>query len=355
MSLVARFFGWWGGELAALVPSGLRRLLVPHRPLLVMRLGADGIALETRGRRGAKALGRLDALPKKRRARLLADIARGRLLPVLAVPRANVVSRQVSLPLAAEEDVAGVLRYEIDRLTPFSADELFYAHRVTGRRAEANKLEIALVFAPRADLEPLVQALTSEGFAPARLDIEDAPDDPNGTPRLAGLDLLPRRAVAGPSRAAVLARGLAALLAVIAVGWAGLWLVTAEARVEALRDRLTEVRRAAIRAADAAPAAGQGPARTAYEMKRAAPSAVIVVADVTDILPDHTWLDRLSLRGERVELSGYSQNASALIGRFDRHPRFADPVFRAPIVQDDTTGRERFLLSVRVVPGEGDG
>ncbi len=355
MSLVARFLGWWGRELAALVPGPLRRLVAPRRPLLVMRLAEDGIRLETRGRRGARPLGALEALSRKRRARLLAEIARGRLTPVLAVPRARVVSREVSLPLAAEEDVAGVLRYEIDRLTPFSAGELYYDHRVVARRAEAGRIDLALVFAPRADLEPLVDGLAAEGLAPARLDVEDAPGEGAEPPALAGLDLLPPRPRAAPSRAAALAGGLAALLAVLALGWAGTSLLAAEARVDALRERLDEVRRAAIRAADAAPATGQGAARLAYEMKRAAAPAVVVVADVTEILPDHTWLDRLSLKGDRVELSGYSRNASALIGRFDRHPRFADPLFRAPIVQDDASGRERFLLSVRVVPAEEGG
>ena len=86
----------------------------------------------------------------------------------------------------------------------------------------------------------------------------------------------------------------------------------------------------------------------AYRLKQDRMMVSEVVALVTELLPDGTWLDRLTIDSETVEMSGYSGNAAALIDRFETHPAFLEPIFRSPITRED--GRERFSLAVRIAP-----
>ena len=123
-----------------------------------------------------------------------------------------------------------------------------------------------------------------------------------------------------------------------------------EQRFEELSDALFQVRRAAIAMQDGAQsvAPGDAVAFAAYRLKQDRMMVSEVVALVTELLPDDTWLERLSIDAETVEMSGYSSNAAGLIDRFETHPAFLEPIFRSPITRED--GRERFALAVRIAP-----
>ena len=89
-------------------------------------------------------------------------------------------------------------------------------------------------------------------------------------------------------------------------------------------------------------------AYAAYRLKQDRMMVSEVVALVTELLPDDTWLDRLNIDNETVEMIGQSGNAAALVDRFETHPAFLEPVFLSPITRED--GRERFALAVRIAP-----
>ena len=53
------------------------------------------------------------------------------------------------MPAATEENLAQVLSFEMDRLTPFRADEVYFDHRVVGRDAAAATLAVLVAVARR--------------------------------------------------------------------------------------------------------------------------------------------------------------------------------------------------------------
>lgn len=341
MSAVATFFRWWGGELAALaaaaVPSAWRR------PVLLIVAGDDAIRLRRLAGRRERDLGTLDALPRRRLDGLRREIRHGRLDPVLALAPKRVVRRRVTLPVAAAEDLDGVLAFEFDRLTPFRRDEVRAAHRLVARNEAAGTIEAELVFAVAASLAPVEAALREAGLGPvARIDVlgEDA--------RPLGLDLAgagrsrPRRA----GRRAAFALG--AVAALLALALFGVETRRASERVERLADAVFQARAAARRVETAATAATGDAALVAYRAKAAAPSALAALAAVTDALPDDTYLDRLGLDGREVTATGLSKRATALVALIDAHPRLARPRFTAPITRVED-GLERFSLAFELV------
>ena len=52
---------------------------------------------------------------------------------VLRLPAGQVLEQSVALPLAAERDPERVLHYELDRLTPFAPDEVYWGWTVARR------------------------------------------------------------------------------------------------------------------------------------------------------------------------------------------------------------------------------
>jgi general secretion pathway protein L len=72
--------------------------------------------------------------------------------------------------------------------------------------------------------------------------------------------------------------------------------------------------------------------------------AVDVLAEVTRLIPDDTWLERLSFVGNQVQLQGQSARADKLIGILTKSACLANPQFQGIIQPDGATGKERFSL-----------
>lgn len=79
----------------------------------------------------------------------------------ITIPREWVVIRTVELPSTVRENLASVVSYELDRLTPFNSDEALYDFKLLGEKDE--KLTI-MIWAARGNLiRPYLDALSKEG------------------------------------------------------------------------------------------------------------------------------------------------------------------------------------------------
>ena len=248
--MLIEFLTWWREQLLALArlrpgpgqaPDGRTAAvsllgLPPGGPPLVELHG------RRRGRDGSAGRFTLDAAGI---AALRGAAAGLRGPTLLRLPRGMLLEQTVTLPLAAEREPARVLAYEMDRLTPFAAAELFWTWALDRRDRGANQVRFRLSLVPKAPLLPLLDALAAAGLRPAALDAA-APD---GAPRR--LVLAQVQPGWWGRHGAALAAGACAALAVAAAGLpflqqseaAGL----AEAQIAALRpkvDRVEALRRA---------------------------------------------------------------------------------------------------------------
>ncbi|MEL6208803.1 MAG: PilN domain-containing protein [Pseudomonadota bacterium] len=282
----------------------------------------------------------MDELTPRVRRRIVRAIKRRDLELVLALPPDQAVEQRVSLPLAAQEDVSGVLTFEFDRLTPFGAGEVYAAHRVTGRNEAAGRLDITLVYARRDRLAPLLSEAAALGFGPlSRLDVLRADEMP------AGLDLMAgdRRKHFGTRR--MLTVALSATSALLALVYSGLTFHAQEDKAERLRTAVSEAREVA-RAVENATRREYSADLAAFEAHASIQAPGAIVAALTALLPDDTYLERLTIEGDWVEAVGLSARATALVGLFDDDPRFKDPRYAAPITQT-VTGDARFQIEAR--------
>src|SRR5262249_24972252 len=84
------------------------------------------------------------------------------------------------------------------------------------------------------------------------------------------------------------------------------------------------------------------------------PSFIEIWNEVTRVLPVHSWLTELrfssdsSHQGQYLTINGFSTAATSLVGIFDASPLFADAALTAPIAIDQTQGRERFTMQIKI-------
>jgi general secretion pathway protein L len=260
------------------------------------------------------------------------------------LPARDALRRRIVLPAAAEEHLAQVLSYEMDRHTPFRADQVYFDHRIQRRDEVARQLAIELVAIPRAVLDGRLAAL------PSALDAADIADD--GRP--AGFNLLPadRRARRVDRRARlnlILAGGALMLL----------WLVMTqslalrEQALEALGEEVAAARSAANQSAALKRQLRDAIDGASFLARRKAeqPVVVDVLVEITRLVPDDTWLERLSFVGSQVQLQGQSARADKLIGILTESKCLANPQFQGSIQPDGATGKERFSLAAELKTG----
>jgi general secretion pathway protein L len=347
---------WWVGEIAAMVPQRLRRRLARRADRLVLLLGQSGATLYLETRQELRMLGeidlRADAEPQYRVAALLRrhGFARenGRAPACLRLAADRVLRTTVDLPMAAESNLGEVVSFELDRHTPFRADQAAFAHRIIERDVAAQRLRVDLTVVPRP--------LMTEAMAVASglcLDVTSVEVAERGGSHAASGNLLPD---AGPSAGhaghGILNYSLAATAGVLAVIALVLHLQSSQRAEDAVANELA----AAKKSVTAALALQKDidtlskEERFLSDRKRERLTVSRLLLDTTHILPDDTWLSEWQLAGSEVQLAGYTQSASSLVELLEQSKVFRNTTFQSPTVQDGQHGgRERFHFSTRVV------
>ncbi len=345
--MLQEFVTWYGQQMAAMLPSlGARRGnaasgLAVIAESLEARPPSVRLVLRRRGRE--TALGRfvLEG-PGLAAARSAVGGRRG---PVtLRLPPGSLLERVITLPLAAESSLERVAQYEMDRYTPFSADEVFWSVQVRGRDRAQAKLQAAITLIPRSGLAPLLAALKALGASPTELEGQAAG---GGVQRLS-LVQRDARGARRERRALLFAGGACAALALAAIGLPFLRQAQAaqavEDRISALQPSLAEAE--SLRQKLSAEAAGSD----AIQAEQALVGEPLqAIAALTQILPDDTFLTALVLQKRQLTIEGQSANAARLIGSLSTDPVIRNAAFGAPVTRNDT-GADLFSIKAEVRP-----
>lgn len=349
---LAVFFDWWRGELAGLVPRALRRSAGGERSRLIVSLGRERTTVLEVSGASEQAVGSVDARAPDHDERLamLLQTARRRRWPATVRLSAELGLRKIlTLPAAAEADLEQLLQFEMDRFTPFTADDVYFAQRLVGTDPTNRLIEVELQVAPKRVVDRAMASMRRCGQRLTRVEL--AAVDPD---RDVPLNLLPR--VSGQElRESRLNRALALVAAVLAAIAVAIPLQQQRATIAELEIEVATARAQAEESMAMRQQLEQltQSARFLLAEKTRRPMVTELLAELTRVIPDQAHIMQLQLRDGTVQLHGYAVTASDLIGLLDQSPLFRAPQFRSPVTQDPRTQTERFHLSVEVLAEEG--
>jgi general secretion pathway protein L len=346
------FWSWWTGVLLGMLPGEIRRRILPGAIRLYLDW-EDGEVVASMGtaeshREVARYATRAGAQEPDKDHHF--RIGRARNI-VFCLPRDKVLLKQFTLPLAAEENLREVLGFELDRETPFTAEQVYYDAIVLERRPREHTLALQLILTPRQALDAMLARIGNLGFQPQQVTVRDTV----GNPLIANL-LPPQERGRSTDKVKYinLALGTVALLLLIVV--VSLPLVH-KARVihtlESAVDIATEKADLASKLREKVDQLNKG-SRFLVDKKQSTPLRVGTVAELTRILPDDTWVTRLDIKGSEVQIQGQSASAAALIPLLESSPELHNARFRSPVTQTrHAKTKERFHLSVETVSEAG--
>ena len=195
---------------------------------------------------------------------------------------------------------------------------------------------------PKAAVAAAIDALGQVGIQPRFLEV-----GPAERPRL-----LPIEDEAGHAAGHLLARGLAWTCAGLTVIALVLPVLLQELALRATNSAIEDLQ-PAIKQVEAMrrdiTAGGAGRAVLAREMQRAG-DVLQVLATVTRILPDDTYLTDFSLRERQMVLSGRSAAAARLITALSADPAIHDAGFAAPVTRIEGATTDVFSIRATIAP-----
>lgn len=351
MSTLRDLLNWWVAQLRDLVPARWRAAPSGPANALVFALhpepgSADALIVvsERRNRREAERLrfslaesGLAPAEPMLRQRR--------RDLPVVLRPPASwLLERDVTLPLAAADELGRVLAYEMDRFTPFQSDEVCWSFEVRSRDTRDSLVRLRLSVVPRALLVGLTAPLERAGAPPSALEFAGA----GGAVRSLRIERPPTRQQRRWRRVVLLEALACGVLALAAVAQPlvrqAIALDAVDARIAALQPRVAKVealRRRLVSAHNGADTITREEARIGDPLR--------ILASLTELLPDDTYLTSFGLHDRTLTLEGQSASAAKLIGALSSDPLIQEPAFTAPVTRT-RNGADLFALRAKIAP-----
>jgi general secretion pathway protein L len=268
-------------------------------------------------------------------------------LPVAARMRldpAMALHLPMSLPSAALSNLSQVVEFEFERFSPFKRDAVYFRHRIAARDIENARLDIELTIVRRDVIDELLWRAERNGLRIARIDIAGQPlplpsSSTTDAPGKMGQRFVPHAT-----------RAMLALAVLLTVGLVAAPYLRNDAIIDELTNDVTQAKQQAEASAKLQDAIdGQVHDQSfVIERKKGSPTISEVIASLTHILPDDVWLTELEIDGDGVQLSGFAESATAVLGLLDQSPTLTNAAFRSSVTQDARLNRERFDISAQI-------
>jgi general secretion pathway protein L len=343
---IAGFIVRWLDAVAAFLVAAIGRFVSPRVVRLVEEDDGSGFTLRLpKDAPSAPTSVRLDdtaaELPES-----VAKSIRGNRVEVVLRP-SRFVFRQLELPRRAIEFLDGIVRAQIDRLTPWAAGDAVFGW---GRPADIANDRIAVMVAAtaRTMVRPILQAVSASGAASIAM-LTSPADSPAAAARIKVYDQRVRGMLDAHRVSRILLVVLLVAAAAASVALAADFVIGGdiEARQSELARTIT-AHRVQLRA-------GQGGvARDATALlarrKHETPATVIVLEALSEILPDNTYVTELRVEGNKLQIVGVTRDAPGLIRLIEQSPHFSRATFFAPTTHAPTDPGDRFHIEARIEP-----
>ena len=338
--------GALGERLLGCLPAFAHRALARHNRRLVIRPEGRQARIELVMGLETRPLGEMDLTHRP----AVPDIAgigeQGRAPGIeLRLPREAVLRRTVSFPSQVRANLPQVIRYELDRLSPFESKDVLFDFVALSGPKTADRLRLDLALCRRDLVEDWMTQLETLGTPVDRITWDGAWSRANLLPAERRPKRRHWRLTLGSASAIV------SILLAMAILVTPLWqkhriahqldaevarLRSQAIAVDELRQELERVRQGST---------------AVIQRKLEQPSILEMLRELTDRLPEDTWVQSLEFSADQVDIRGESGQTTALIAILEQSPGIDGVSFGSPVTQIAGTGKERFNIAFRYTRG----
>ena len=330
----------WTGSVAVAIIAALDRIVSP-RVVRLVESDDGGFTVEAAGK-AENVPARIGFADGALSGPNLAALFKGSRVEILLQPK-RFLLRPLELPARAADFLEGIVRAQIDRLTPWSASEAVFGCSAPAASG-TESITTMIAATTRKVATTYVQAVS--GYHPSAVAVcTDVAERNAGRVKVFEQKARGHLDAARLSRALLITLGIGVAAALGSVVVAAYVADNLGARESELAQQIS-ARRAAIRAG--ADGGDRSPVAALERRKYEAPASVIVLDALSQVLPDHTYVTELHLAGNKLQIAGFTRDAPSLIPLIEQSQHFTRATFYAPTTRAPSDPGDRFHIETRV-------
>lgn len=344
---VRAFWDWWRDALLAWVPETKRQQIFPKQEKLLITGTGEDVQLWLNSDQGASTLASDETVVDKQWWHQLSHhVAQTDVDSHVSylLSEQDVLIREVAMPTAALSNIDAVLKYELDKYIPFNPQDVVFASRPLASEEGAEKTPVQLVVAQKVLIESIEKDASTKGVQLSAIDVNVGDE---GAPDVLGVNLLSAE-LRKKKDWSKIKLNVALLFLVGIMVWFVMFnsLENKKEKIERIEAQTDEWRNDARRAKlletelnDSIQAAN-----FLGNKKTHASSTLGVLNELTRKIPQNSYLTRIILDEDKLEIVGQSDNANALVPILNESSLWFEPQIVGQVMPDARTGKEKFTI-----------
>jgi general secretion pathway protein L len=267
------------------------------------------------------------------------------------LPADEVAVQRINVPGRAREFLTGIVRNQIERLSPWQGDQVAYGFSAEINPKDAGTLDVRVLMASNAVVDAARAELAVTGLAIDRMVVRE--QDPEArTPVVVWSRLDSASQQIGERTQRIITIGMIAVLGLSGslAGWAQMSAASIRSDSEEVAARSAALQRQIQGAHGGLSGASHDPAERAWHLKEMSPSSVMILEGLSRTIPDDAYITELTLQNTTVRIVGMTSDAPSLIAPLEQSGQFADVHFFAPTTRGPDGSSFVFHIEGRATP-----
>ncbi len=351
-----QFFRWWKRELVFLVPEKLKPFLNNEQGFIIIAPKGNQLVFTYRFLDINEHLVTVDRADRSFTLQNLysKDERLIKAKIILRLSSQDAIQKELSLPIAAKENLHQVVSYELDRYTPFKAEQVYFAVKILAGENEPGHLRVMMILTTRELLDGFYDDVRAMGISLLFVDYQDSPNNLDGFDE--AYNLLPekfRQKTANLPR--VLNGALIAMTSILLILVIAMPVWFESQTVDALQLKAEKLEKDAkkVKAMQSSIDAVIDETSQLIKEKSASPDVINILNTLSLLIKDDTSLNYAQYSEGHLQIQGESPAASALLAVLEESELFSNARFASPVTQDRISNLERFQITVDVVKAGG--
>ncbi|MFZ2726559.1 MAG: PilN domain-containing protein [Methylococcaceae bacterium] len=345
-----KFLRWWWRELSFFIPEKIKQLITNEVGLMIISPHKRQFLIHYQHNEQSELIATLERSDSNNNLfKNYCDkdprLAKAKI--VLRLNASQAVTKQLALPLAAKENLAQVVAYELDKYTPFKAEQVYFAVQLLASDTEAGLLKVLLILTTREVIDTVYDDLKALGIIAQFVDVEGTHNDIayGDNP----YNLLPERLREKTDKTPrLLVGGLISAMLLLSLGTLIMPVWFEYQTVQLLDTKIKSIEKEAksIKAQQQEIDDMMDESRQLIAEKTAAPPVIKLLNELSLLIKDDTSLAYLQYSEGHLQIQGESPVASNLIKALEDSDLFSNTRFVSPVTQDTVSKLERFQITV---------
>jgi general secretion pathway protein L len=313
-SACLNFGAWWISELAACIPPAIKKVIhgLDPMPIIILANGSASIHYPN------------DLLPKTKLKESTTQKDASSAPVLVALDSCEVYQNRFRMPTVSKSKLRQAVLFEIERRSPMHRQNAAIDFSILHYDPGSSMMDIEWVLAPDSAIEHAKNTTRKLGFFPLAIGLAE-----DNREKLRYVFSRTKRPFCFQNDKSLL----------VCLGALGLFLGSISFVFFAVLlhptisgDALAELKnQAAVVQSAKTDTQKMVAGLQQLDARSKEPRIAEILSQLTQVLPDDSWIFELDLTGNQLRIVGYSASATALVGRLATVASFDNPHFQAPI------------------------